>query len=249
MQHAKPWHEDDFFWETVGPIMFTEQRYADAVTEVGEIVTLLGIKPGAHVLDLGCGVGRHSLEFARRGFQVTGVDSTQKYLQQASEQAHKEGLKVEFVQDDMRKFSRPETFDAAINMFTSFSYFEDPDEDRQIVANVCRSLKPGGAFLLHTHGKETLARIFQEKDWEEINGTFVLYERKPARNWGWMENRWIVFKDNRRTEFRVDHRLYAATELITLFTACGFAHADAFGYFSGIPYNEKARFLVVVGRK
>ena len=59
-------------------------------------------------------------------------------------------------------------------MFTSFSYFEDPQEDRRVVANVYCSLKPGGVFLLETHGKETLAHIFRERDWSETNGTFVL---------------------------------------------------------------------------
>ena len=87
MHESRPWHEDDTFWETWGPVMFTDQRLADAVEQVENVISLLGIKPGAHVLDLGCGVGRHSLELARRGFQVTGVDRTQRYLEQASQQA------------------------------------------------------------------------------------------------------------------------------------------------------------------
>ena len=249
MERAKPWHEDDTFWETAGPTMFTQQRLADAVSEVEGIVSLMGINPGAHVLDLGCGVGRHSLELARRGFRVTGVDRTHKYLEQASQQAEKEGLKVEFVQEDMRAFCRLDTFDAAISMWTSFSYFEDPQEDRQVVSNVYRSLKTDGAFLLHTHGKETLARIFQERSWNEENGIFTLTERKPTNNWSWMENRWIIIDGNKRSEFKVTHRLYAAAELIALFTECGFSRADAYGDFDGSPYDHKARWMVTVGHK
>lgn len=249
MQQSKPWHENDFFWETWGSFMFNERRMTNAVGEVEAIISLTGIKSGAHVLDLCCGVGRHSLELARRGFKVTGVDRTQRYLKQASEQADKEGLKVELVQEDMRTFCRPDTFDAAISMFTSFSYFEDPEQDRQVIANVCRSLKSGGVFLLETHGKETLARIFRESGWHEENGVLILEERKVTRNWGWMENHWIIIKDGKRTDFNITHRLYAATELITLLTGCGFRQVDVYGDLEGSPYDHTARRLVVVGRK
>jgi len=249
MEEARPWHEDDTFWETWGPVMFTQQRLENAAAEVERIATLLGIKPGVPVLDLCCGVGRHSLELARRGFHVTGVDRTRRYLDQASEQADREGLKVEFIQDDMRTFCRPDAFDAVINMFTSFSYFEDPEEDRQVVVNVYRSLKPGGVFILETMGKEVLARIFLENDWHEENGMLVLQERKVSRNWGWMENRWMMIKDDKRSEFKVTHRLYSATELISLLTGCGFTQADAYGDLSGSPYDHTARRMIVVARK
>ena len=158
MQEAQPWHEQDEFWETVAPILFAQRRWSDAPAEVEEVVSLLGIGPGAHILDLCCGVGRHSLELARRGFRVTGVDRTRLYLDRASKQAEAEGLKIEFVQDDMRTFCRPDAFDVVINLFTSFSYFEDPEEDRQVLVNVYRSLKPGGVFVLEMLGKEILAR-------------------------------------------------------------------------------------------
>ena len=249
MEDTKPWHEDDEFWEMWGPIMFSQQRLANSPAEVKNIVSLLDIKPQAHVLDLGCGVGRHSLELARQGFRVTGVDRTHRYLEQATEKATQEGLNIEFIQDDMRTFCRPDTYDTVINMFTSFSYFEDPEEDRQVVANVFRSLKSGGSFLLETHGKETLARIFLERNWEEINGVFVLYERKPTRNWGWMENRWIMFKDNRPIEHKVSHRLYSATELATLLADCGFTQVNTYGDLSGNPYDHTARRLVLVAKK
>jgi len=249
MQQSKPWHEDDSFWEMWGPIMFSEQRLEDAQEEVERIVSLLGIKPRTHILDLCCGIGRHSLELARRGFHVTGVDRTRSYLDRASKQAEQSGLKVDFVQDDMRTFCRPDAFDAVINMFTSFSYFEDPEEDKQVVVNVYRSLKSGGAFVLETMGKEVLARVFKEKDWREENGIFLLTEHKISNNWGWMENRWIMLKDDKRTEVKVTHRLYSAVELASLFTKCGFRHIDAYGDLSGNAYDHTARRLVMMAYK
>ncbi len=249
MQEKIPWHEDDSFWQTWGPLMFTPQRIANATEEVGKIINLLKIATGDYILDLGCGIGRHSLELARRGFQVTGVDRTRSYLDQAKEQAGKEGLDIEFVRDDMRNFSRKETFDSIMSMFTSFGYFEDPEDDRRVVTNVFDSLKSGGTFVIETHGKETLARIFQERDWNEDDGVIRLYERKVSRNWSWMWNRWILLKGNERTEHEISHRLYAATELIALLTDCGFSQADAFGNLDGDPYDHQAQRLIVVGHK
>ncbi|MFH1652210.1 MAG: class I SAM-dependent methyltransferase, partial [Chloroflexota bacterium] len=213
MTTRTPWHEDDSFWEDWGPVMFPRRIWEGTPLEVDGIISLLGISPGMHILDLGCGPGRHSLELARRGFRVTGVDRTRVYLDEASQRAAVAGLDIEFVHEDMRSFYREGVFDAAINMLTSFSYFEDPEEDRQVVANVYRSLKPGGVFLLETNGKEVLARIFQERSWDEEDGILWLQERRVSQNWGWMENRWIMIKGDTRIEGNISHRLYAATEM------------------------------------
>src|SRR5688572_30492678 len=104
-QDSNPWHEQDVFWETTGPTMFTAQRWANAPAEVASLLKLLGLEPGAAVLDLGCGVGRHSLELVRRGFLVTGVDRTARFLDEARKRADAESLKIELVEEDMRAFA------------------------------------------------------------------------------------------------------------------------------------------------
>jgi SAM-dependent methyltransferase len=79
----KSWHEQDDFWITMGPSMFTEDRMAAASNEVNQIIGLVELSLEAEILDMGCGPGRHSLAFARQGFKVTGVDRTAHYLDQA----------------------------------------------------------------------------------------------------------------------------------------------------------------------
>jgi SAM-dependent methyltransferase len=249
MQEIRPWHEDDTFWETWGSWLFSHGRIENAKVEIDKVTDLLAINPGAHILDLCCGVGRHSLELARRGFKVTGVDRTGNYLHQARKQSNKEGLSIEFVQDDMRTFSRAEAFDAVTSMFTSFGYFENTEDDRKVVMNVYSSLKPGGKFIIDIHGKETLARIFQERNWEEKDGVILLQERKVSQNWSWMWNRWIMLKGNERIESEISHRLYAGTEMVALLTGCGFSQVNVYGSLDGIPYDHKAQRLIVVGRK
>ncbi len=243
------WHEQDDFWTRWAPFMFQDRLWEQAPREVESIISLLKIGPGASVLDLCCGPGRHSLQLARAGFSVTGVDRTETFLEQARRQAEKEGLKVELVQEDMRSFCRPDSFDAAINLFTSFGYFEDIDDDRKVATNVYRSLRNNGVFLIDTMGKEVLARIFRERDWYEAKGMLVLQERKVSRNWSWMEGRWIMIKDGKAEEYGISHRLYSAVELGALLKDCGFAAIDVYGDLTGVPYDHTARRLVVVAHK
>ncbi|MFA5307852.1 MAG: class I SAM-dependent methyltransferase [Dehalococcoidales bacterium] len=249
MNTEKQWFENDTFWETWQPWLFAQPRIEHAAQEVDWVLGLLQTAPGARILDLGCGVGRHSLELARRGFKVTGVDRMERYLEQAREKAAQEKLDVEFVQSDMRDFRRPNTFDAVINLFTTFGYFRDPNDDRAVVKNVCDSLKPRGVFLLDTQGKETLAKIFQKHMWNEYGGMIVLNEMTVSQNWSWMQARWIMLRGSERIENTVEHRLYAGSEMAALFMGGGFGKADIYGDAEGHPYDETARRLVAVGRK
>jgi SAM-dependent methyltransferase len=242
------WYEDEEFWETsVGWML--RARVDAAASDVDKVLALTGISPPGEVLDLGCGIGRHSLELARRGFRVTGVDRTRPFLEEARRSAEAEGLGLELVEQDMRRFRRADGFDLAVNLLTTFGYFEDPDDDRRVALNLFESLRPGGVALLDMMGKENLARIFNPREWMERDGEIWLYERKLERSWSWLENRWIVIKDGERKEFRLSHRLYSAAELTRLLRECGFASVDAYGDLAGAPYDQVASRLVVVGRK
>ncbi|MEK7310067.1 MAG: class I SAM-dependent methyltransferase [Planctomycetota bacterium] len=243
----KDWYEQDVFWKTFEPYMFNE-KLERTPKEIDAIISLLELKRGACVLDLCCGPGRHSLELARRGFRVTGVDRTAAYLQKARRKA--KGLRIEFVRADMREFCRPKAFNAVINMFTSFGYFKDQVDDYKVAKNVYESLKPGGVFMLELMGKEILSRIFQERDWhEEKDGTILLQERKLNDSWGWTDNKWIIIKGAKRIESNVSHRLYSAVELRRLLTDCGFRKVKAYGSLEGVPYDHKAQRLVVIAYK
>jgi len=243
------WHEEAEFWELFGGTMFDAAAWKSAEEQVGALEALLGIEPGLRVLDLACGPGRHSIPLARRGYRVLGVDRTEHFLEEARRRADDEGLDLDLAHADMREFVEPEAFDVAINMLTSFGYFEDPDEDTKIIGNMFRSLVPGGRVLLDTMGKEIIARIFEHKQWRERDGDFYLYERKILDDWSWIENRWIRIDVDERHEYTVGHRLYSALEFKRLLVAGGFVDVKAYGGLDGRPYDNEAERLVVVGTK
>lgn len=246
---ATVWHDDDAFWETYGPLMFDARRWENTPTHVTGALGLMNMPENAAVLDLCCGPGRLSLELARRGYRVTGVDRTKTYLDEAQRRADAEGLPIEFVQDDMREFCRPEAFDGAVNLFTSFGYFEDQAEDRRVVENLYRSLKPGGVLVMEMLGREVLARIYRGSHWEEVDGVLYLEEPKITHNWTWIENRRIVIKDGVRRDFSLGHRVYSGAELDAVLRGGGFADVQIYGDLAGAPYDYTATRLVAVAWK
>ena len=243
------WHEDDEFWTTaIGPL-FNEQAWLDAAGQAEQLMNLLELKPPARILDLGCGPGRFCIPLARLGLRMTGVDRTRPFLAAAERRAADAGVEVELIEADMREFTRPGGFDAAISMMTSFGYFEAPADDRRVVENVYGALAAGGVFVIDTYGKEVLARIYQERDWREQDGEFWLQERRLERGWSWMCNRWIRLADGERQEFRFEHRLFSASELERLMAEAGFSRTVSYGGLDGEPYDHEAGRLIVVGWK
>ena len=217
--------------------------------EAEQVVSLLKLQPGASICDLCCGPGRHSLELGRLGYRVTGVDRTGLYIEQARKNADEQGLKIRFVQEDMRRFCEPDSFDAVMNVFTSFGYFEDATDDKRVIENVYKSLKEDGKFVLDIIGKEVLARIFQEKRWREEDGVIVLEEAKIKEDWSSIESRWIIIRGGRQDEFIFTLRLYSATELSELLKSCGFGKVEVYGSLDGSPYDQSAKRLVLLANK
>ena len=249
MKRKMPWFEDDAFWAAFTPTMFGDERWQMAARDTEPLTKLLRLKPGARVLDLCCGSGRFSIELARRGYRVTGVDRTVLYLKEARRRASQEKLDTEFVRQDMRRFVRPQSFDACINMFTSFGYFRNQADDMKVCLDVYRSLRPGGRFLIQAAGKEWLARHFQPNDWREDAGTFILEERKVAPGWTGLENRWVLIRKGKVREFRFFLRVYSGVELRDLLRCAGFAKTEIYGGLSGESYDHNTHWLVAVGRK
>ena len=242
----KPWHENEEFWNN---FTLDEKSLEMASEDVELLIELAELKPSMKVLDLCCGVGRHSVELAKRKFEVTGVDTNKNYLNIANSRAKEENMKIEFVKEDMRDFKRKEKFDAVINLFTSFGYFEDEEENINVLQNVFESLKPGGKFILDVMGKEIIAHIFKEKDWIEKNGSYRLFQRSVELDWSWLNNRWIDIVDGEVNEFEFSHWLYSAKELKDMLKGVGFTSVAIYGNFQGIAYNESANRLVAIGVK
>jgi len=257
MKHKEEWFNDDDFWEQYAPIMFDEKRWAE-VAEVADGVTRMAQldlyeaapgRKGPHILDLCCGFGRITLELARRGFAAAGVDITAAYLNTAREDAAAEGLAIEFIQNDVRNFKRKNAFDAAVNLYNSFGFFQNPDDDLLFLKNAHYSLRDGGAMIIDVLGKEIAVRDYTEAEWFERAGFTVLTESMPVDSWGSVWNRWILLKDGTRREKVFVQRLYAASELRSLLFRAGFSAVELYGGWDERCYDQDADTLIAIGRK
>lgn len=207
------WFENDEFWRELYPYMFPPDRLAAATEQVTQLLALTNFS-GRSVLDLCCGPGRHSVEFAKRGLDVTGVDRTQFLLDRARERAAESNVNVEWVLEDMRNFRRESAFDLVCSMFTSFGYFENPDEDLKVLRNIRESLRPGGIFVLRTLGKERLARVFQSAVCTDFpDGAMLLQRHQIRADWTRVYNEWSLLKDSHCRTFQFEHTIYSAREL------------------------------------
>ncbi len=151
-----------------------------AAEEVTHLCGVLDPAPDAHILDCCCGQGRHTLELARRGYTVEGLDRSHYLIQKARAAARKEGLPVRFREGDAKQLPyRPDTFDVVAVLGNSFGYFETVQEDLQVLAGIRRVLKPYGRIVLDLADGGYLREHFQPRSWEWIDTRlFVCRERE-----------------------------------------------------------------------
>src|SRR5579864_5603387 len=243
------WFEDEEFWRELYPYMFPAERFAAAAEQVNQVLALTGFAEGK-VLDLCCGPGRHAVEFARRGLEVTGVDASPFLLDRARERAREAGASVEWVKEDMRRFRRPASFDLACSLFTSFGYFTDENDDLRVLRNVQESLRKGGVFVVDVISKEKLARNWQNSLVTEFpDGALLLQRPQVHSDWSRVKNDWVLVKDGHSRSFHFEHAIYSGRELKDRLVACGFQQVQLYGDLAGSGYGLDARRLVVVARK
>jgi len=245
----REWFDDDAFWRELYPYMFPPSRFAQAESDVRGALALARPR-GRRALDLCCGPGRCSIVLARRGFSVTGVDRTRFLLEKARARARRARVRVEWVRADMRDFVRAEGFDLALNLFTSFGYFDDKEEDGAVLEAVLASLKPGGAFVIDVVGKEFLARVFQPTTSEALaDGSTLVQRQEIFDDWTRVRNEWTLLRRGRARTFRFHHTIYSGQELRDRLLRAGFARVELYGSLGGGAYGLTSPRLVAVARK
>jgi SAM-dependent methyltransferase len=226
---------------------------AAAPAETAFLWKALGLKKGSRVLDIPCGTGRHAVRLARRGASVLGVDITPAYLKEARRASNKLP-NVRFVRGDMRRIPLRNEFDAAINLWTSFGYFDAPADDVKTLRGIARALKPGGLFLIDTADITTIRKRFQSRSWNRrADGAYVLEDAVYVGGWDpRIVNTWTVLragKATRRSRFVV--RAYDRARLTAALRKAGLTPVKfwtSLSFDAGAAGPAGAR-LVVLSRK
>lgn len=197
--------------------------------EIDFLVTITGLTPGARILDVGCGTGRHAIELARRGFRITGVDISAGMLLQAIAKSRTAGVEIDWVHADAASFTPVEPFDAVIclcgSAFTLADIEADPAEhDAAILQMVSAALHPGGPFVLTT---PNAYRSIREVSADDVaSGRF-----DPVTMTRIHEVDFALRGFDERMRYR--ERLYIIPELIALMAAHGLAVEHVWGGTAG----------------
>ena len=264
---GQDWFTDEWFWRTFGPLMFGPDQFSEAERQVGDLLQGLGLRLGLNssaesvehsplqILDLGCGPGRHALPLARAGLKVTAVDTSAHLLDQLRDQARRQNLDMEILRQDMRLFIQPEQFDLALVMWTSFGYFDDEHDHRQVLSNLFQSLKPGGRLVLDLVGLEYLCRNLEPVHFSETEDGQILIERPTLTDdLTRLENEWILIEpdaDGRESVHRTlfSHRVWSAGEITYWLKDSGFNEVAVQSDFVDSEYTLESERLIVIASK
>jgi SAM-dependent methyltransferase len=218
--------------------------------EVSRLIEVLGLPVDARVLDVPCGQGRHAHLLAEAGFRVDGVDLSPELLARARERGT--GLMLEYHRGDMRELPEGWTdrFDAVVNLFTSFGFFRDAKDDRRVLAEFARVLKPDGTLVWHGASRDGVMAHFLERDWwHTTDGTLHAQERSydPLSGILTVESRWFGPTGPGARDHRI--RLYTATRLAELCAEVGLIVEEAYDGWRDGPMTRRSSEMLLVARK
>jgi SAM-dependent methyltransferase len=244
---------DPEWWRTffgAGYLALYDDYLAErTAAEVDQLEKLVDLRPPARILDLPCGQGRHAIELARRGYDVTGVDLSAYLLDVARGRANRAGVAVRWLTGDMRQPIEGETFDLITNLYTSFGYFADDADDMAVLVAAAQMLEPGGRFVLEVVNGDRMVARFQEREWFTVGQAAVVESRQLDRGARRMVvERTVSTPSDSETSVHAI-RLYSGNELATLLGAAGFARVSRYGDWSGEPLTPNSRLVVVIATK
>jgi len=246
---GKPWFVDLFDEDYLRTLPFLTPQATQAEAEFA--IDALGLTPGAQVLDVGCGYGRHAMELAARGFHVVGLDMSTPLLVRGGEEAHRRGLTINFVRGDMREFDFEAQFDGAYCLFSTFGYFDD-ETNKKTISNIARALRPGGRVLIEILNRDYVIADLPTRVWWEGDGCVVLEEVDLNYFSSRIQvNRSVVFDDGRQLEQEISVRAYSLHEVGKLLHAAGFRVLEVSGAYHtrGRFFGNQSRHIIVLAER
>jgi SAM-dependent methyltransferase len=239
------------WWQTwFGPgylVLYDAYLAERTPVEADQLEALLRIHPPRRVLDLPCGQGRHSIELARRGYDVTGVDLSPFLLDVAKKRAAAAGVRVRWLEGDMRQPIPGASFDVILNLFTSFGYFEDPADDQQVLTAGVAMLAPGGRLLLEVINGARIMNDFQSREWFTVGRAAVMEARTLDRSSQRMVvERTVSIPPDEETSVHTI-RLYTGEQIDAAMRSSGFVRVDLYGDWDGGPLRPDSLRVIASG--
>lgn len=211
----------------------------------------LRLKPGATLLDVGCGLGLPVIEMTARGFLSVGLDLSLAMLSRASEEAQSRGLRINFLHADMREMNFEGSFDAVTCLGTTLGYFDD-DINRKVIERFHRALKPGGALLLDVVNRDHVIRSQPNLIWFEGDGCVCMEESEFNFFTSRLHvKRTVIIDTGKQLEHEYSLRLYSLHELGQMLHSAGFRVMEVSGRdaLPGVFFGQESPNLMIVAER
>ena len=204
--------------------------------------------PAVHadtLLDVGCGQGRYSLAFAKRGFHVTGLDSSASLLKEARRLALRVGCRIDWILGDMRALPLLPRYRLAI-LFDSLGFFDTEEEDNAVFHEMARVIRPDGWLVFVVVNGQRILNAFEPQDQQEADGRSIVVQRAfdPVRR---IISEVVTIRDGHATySAERRQRLYGVSELTEAAARGGRIVHSLFGGLTGQPFDQATSAKVVM---
>lgn len=230
------------------PLLYRHRDEAEAATFISALCQYLQPEPGSTALDLACGRGRHALVMAREGLRVTGLDLSESSIREAQvlAQAHP-ALALGFAKHDMREIYQEGAFDLVFNLFTSFGYFEDEQDDLRVLKAIWAGLKPGGRFVFDFLHAPYVQESFVPKEEKVMEGVHFAISRHITESW--IVKQISVTDGGHHYRFFEQVRHHQPEGLMVLLEQAGFNIQRLFGNYQLEPHNSDSPRCIFICQK
>jgi SAM-dependent methyltransferase len=240
------WHLDFFrgvaldMWRIA---MSSEQTRAEA----GFLQKALRVSEPSHLLDVPCGNGRHSIELAKRGHRITGVDLSEEFIAEA--QAKSASLPASWILADMRQLPWREEFDGAFCFGNSFGYL-DPASAREFLTALARTLKPGARLAIETGmAAESILPGLQKTRWLKVGDIHMLSENQYDPRESRLDILYTFIRNGQEETRPSSSYVLTVNEICRMHVEAGLQVLDVLGSIGGEAYQLGSPRLIVVSEK
>lgn len=228
-------------------ILYKNRNEKEAEAFMDKLVHSIKVEKDALCLDLACGKGRHAKYLNAIGLNVVGLDLSENSITQAKTFKNE---RLRFDVHDMREVYPHNQFDVIFNLFTSFGYFDDEQDNQKVIHAVHSMLNPDGTFVIDFMNASKVTQNLVEKEQKEIDGIVFNITRSFDGNHIFKT---ITFKDENGKNHSYTERVQALTEATfrRLLTSGNFSIENTYGNYQLEPFEEKIsdRLIIVAKRQ
>jgi len=239
MSNNNKWYKSWFNTEYYH-ILYKNRSTIEAESFIKKLIKELKLKKNSSLLDLACGKGRHSIYLNKLGFKVTGVDLTSQNIAYAKKFSNK---RLSFFKHDMR-LPINQKFDAIFNLFTSFGYFENSDDDYKVINSIKKSLNRYGFGVIDFMNSKKVIKSLVEKS--ELNYNGVKFNIERSYDGEFIKKRILVNDLGKEYEYFEKVRAYVYLDFKKILNSCNLFLTNCYGDYDMSPFCEETSSRLIL---